>query len=76
MDIWLLLCMMFVAFATFEYALLLAIRFGKGRMLNAEEIAFEDKEDKCNKVDTTSLRLFIGTYILTVVAYFSVVTQM
>ena len=29
MDTWLLLCMGFVALALFEYAVLLAIRFGK-----------------------------------------------
>ena len=29
LDIWLLLCMLFVAMATFEYATLLGIKFGK-----------------------------------------------
>ena len=66
---------MFVAFAVFEYAVLLSIQFGKGRMVNVEESATEDKKDKCNKVDTISLRLFIGIYILTVAAYFLFVTH-
>ena len=29
MNVWLLVCMMFVTLVTFEYAILLAIRFGK-----------------------------------------------
>ena len=37
MDIWLLKCMMFVALATFEYAVLLGIRFGKHEHLSLME---------------------------------------
>ena len=76
MDIWLLLCMMCVALATFEYAVMLAIRFGKGKKINPEGGAIGKKEEKCNKVDRISLRLFLGIYILTVGSYFySVATQ-
>ena len=47
MDIWLLLSMMFVASAIFEYAVLLAIRFGKNWKINEEKNAQKKKEQKC-----------------------------
>ena len=75
MDIWLLLCTMFVALATFEYAVLLGIRFGKGRTMPMIGGGAEDKEMKCNQVDRISLIMFIGIFILVVVAYFIVVNQ-
>ena len=69
MDVWLLLCILFVALATFEYAILLSIRFGKGKKRN-EKGSREDKQEKCYKVDKMSLRMFVGIYILTVATYF------
>ena len=72
MDIWLLLSMMFVASAIFEYAVLLAIRFGKNWKINEEKNAQKKKEHKCYKVDRISLKMFIGTYIFAVVTYFFV----
>ena len=75
MDIWLLLSMMFVALAIFEYAVLLAIRFGKGRKKNTEEGRASNKEKLCSKMDRTSLKMFLGTYILTVVTYILVVAH-
>ena len=72
MDIWLLLSMMFVAFAIFEYAVLLSIRFGKSRKIN-EERGTSGKD--CNKVDRMALKMFLGTYILAVVTYFFVFTN-
>ena len=36
MDAWLLMCMLFVALATFEYAILLAMRFGN-HLISASE---------------------------------------
>ena len=71
MDIWLLLCMLFVTLATFEYALLIAIRFNKGRkIVDRMWDATESKVEKCNKIDRVSLIVFVGTYIGTVLMYF------
>ena len=75
MDIWLLLSMIFVALAIFEYAVMLAIRFGKGGKINAGQGGGKDKDKLCCKVDRISLKMFLGTYILMVVIYFYVVTQ-
>ena len=75
MDIWLLLCMLFVALATFEYAVMLAIRFGKAKKIHAKMGTKENKEEKCNKMDRISLGIFMGMYILTVGSYFYTVTS-
>ena len=72
MDIWLLLSMMFVASAIFEYAVLLAIRFGNNWKINEQKNAQKKKEQKCYKVDRISLKMFIGTYIFAAVTYFFV----
>ena len=72
MDIWLLLCMLFVALVTFEYAILLSILFGKGKKINMKG-SIENKQGKCNKVDKMSLIMFVGIYILTVGTYFYLV---
>ena len=37
MDTWLLLCMLFVAMATFEYAILLGITFGRQNRVNVTQ---------------------------------------
>ena len=76
MDIWLLLCMIFVASAIFEYATLLAIRYDKGRKINGWLEVSEDKQDKCNKIDKLSLTVFLCIYVHVVAAYFLFVTQM
>ena len=75
MDIWLLKCMMFVALATFEYAVLLGIRFGKHEHLSLMGNDTNYKARKCNRADKTCLLLFLGLYSLAVVAYFEVVSQ-
>ena len=72
MDIWLLLSMMFVASAIFEYAVLLAINFGKNGKISGENNAQKNEEQKCCKVDRISLKMFIGTYIFAAVTYFFV----
>ena len=63
MNVWLLVCMMFVTLVTFEYAILLAIRFGKGNKIIV-------KGRKCSQIDKISLRISVGLYVLTVGAYF------
>ena len=70
MDIWLLLCMLFVAFAIFEYAVMLAIRFGKQKRNLIEKGDEETQEELCNKVDRISLWLFMGIYVFSVGSYF------
>ena len=73
MDIWLLLCMVYVTLATFQYALLIAIRFNKGRKIREVDRMWDatnDKVEKCNKIDRVSLILFVGSYLVTVVMYF------
>ena len=63
--------MLFVTLATFEYALLIAIRFNKGRkIVDRMWDATENKVEKCNKIDRVSLIVFVGTYLVTVVVYF------
>ena len=54
---------MFVALATLEYAVLLGIRFGKGRSVPMIGDGAENKENKCNQVDRVSLILFMGIYL-------------
>ena len=73
MDIWLLICLLFVALVTLEYAILLAVRFGNGRRINKKRNAKENKGNECNKMDGISLRLFMGIYVLTVGSYYYVV---
>ena len=75
MDTWLLISMIFVAMATFEYAVLLALRFGRGKKINPMGDEFENKEERCYRVDRISFILFMVVYILIVVVYFIVVTQ-
>ena len=73
MDIWLLICLLFVALVMLEYAILLAVRFGKGRKIHVKKVAKENKENECNTMDRISLRLFMGIYVLTVGSYFYVI---
>ena len=76
MDLWLLLSMMFVALAIFEYAILLGIRFGNGKKIQVKRGTKENKEMAllCKCVDSLSLRMFMGIYILVVGSYFLIVT--
>ena len=67
--------MMFVALAAFEYTIMLAIRFGKGKKMHAEGDRVANKEKKCNKMDRISLRMFLGIYILAVGSYFYTVAS-
>ena len=64
MDIWMLICVLFVATATLEYASLLAIKFViKG--MNQQKV-----EIRCCKIDRYAMLIFIGAYALTFGAYF------
>ena len=72
MDIWMLICMAFVASAQFEYALQLNIRFGKVNGISniGEKQRMAKAEAKCRKVDRYAIRVFAVVHVLTVVAYF------
>ena len=76
LDIWLLLSMIFVALATFEYAVLLAIKFRKQSEGTKKEVDNRRRMEKCRKIDRYALRAFIVVYGVAVLAYFySVITN-
>ena len=68
MDVWVLICMVFVASAQFEYAVQLKIRFGReSKVSTAGE---NQRGAKCSRIDRYSMRIFCGLYILTIAAYY------
>ena len=64
MNIWMLTCMLFVALATFEYAILLATRFGTDCKINASKKTNDEfkTKRKCMKIDRLSLKIFFLVY--------------
>ena len=77
LDIWILICMIFVAAAKFEYAVQLKIRYGNMSKIGTR-IGKEGKtraEEKCRKIDGYALKIFLVVYILTVGAYFYKMTM-
>ena len=72
MNIWMLTCMLFVALATFEYAILLATRFGTDCKINASKKTNDEfkTKRKCMKIDRISLKIFFLVYLLVVCTYF------
>ena len=72
MDIWMLICMLFVASAQFEYAIQLKNRFGITRKIsiNTKEENKTRAEEKSRKMDCIALNIFMVVYIMTVGAYF------
>ena len=71
LDIWLLLSMIFVALATFEYAILLKIHFGKDNGKFKKEVNSRRRDEKCSKMDHYSLISFLIVYGITVFTYFT-----
>lgn len=73
LDIWILLSMIFVALATFEYAILLKIKFGKENGKNAPKREFDSKkrDEKCRRMDHYALISFLVAYGITVFTYFT-----
>lgn len=65
MDLWLLICMVFVAFALFEYAILLKIRFKKAEMSKQEGML----KCQCQNVDSKASVLFPIAFALFNLAY-------
>ena len=72
MDFWFLLCMMFVALAMFEYAILLAIKYGKQnkKFVDNRQVSDEWAVIKCHKIDFYALRIFTVVYALAGGTYF------
>lgn len=65
-------CIIFVASALFEYAVLVTIRFGKQNKVNDSMIGLDDEEEaigKCRKIDLYALRVFIILYALVICGY-------
>ena len=73
LDIWLLLCMLFVAAATFEYAMLLIIRYGKPLNERKTGDMYDKMDATIEKVDRYALRVFMAIYVLTDAVYFYIV---
>ena len=72
MDVWMLLCILFVASALFEYAILLAIRFGKQNKIGDKFLGTKDEAtaiQKCRRLDLYALRVFVGLFAIKVCAY-------
>ena len=66
------LCVMFLILAIFEYALLLGVRFGKQFKINADKKGGKNikAERLCLIVDRYALRVFVSLQLLTVGTYF------
>ena len=68
MDVWVLICMVFVASAQFEYAVQLKIRFGgENKVGTADQ---NQRGAKCSRIDRYSMTIFSGLYVLTIAAYY------
>lgn len=68
--------MIFVAFALFEYAILLTIRFGKQNKVHGSMIGIKDETTvvgKCRKIDLYAMRVFMVLHAVVIVAYISIV---
>ena len=68
--------MLFVAMAMLEYAILLAIKFGKQNRITADNNSGEEKkkQEKCRMIDLYALRAFLGAHAMTICTYFSYYT--
>ena len=77
MDIWQLLCMIFVALALFEYAFQLAIRYREKTKRSKKHFEEHEKDSnqRCLLIDRWALRIFAGLYVLVVGTYFYIVCQ-
>ena len=77
MDIWMFICMIFVGLAKFEFAMQLKIRFGAISKIHAEDDAERNTkaEEKCQKIDSFALKIFLVLYVLTVGFYYSCVRR-
>ena len=72
MDIWMFICMIFVALTKFEYAMQLKIRFGTVSKIStpADKRSMTKTVENSRKIDRIALIIFFVVYIMTVVGYF------
>ena len=74
MDAWLLMCMLTVGLAIFEYGICLATLFGKQRKnkINTkdQETAAAALKLRCHKIDCYALRFFVVVFNMSVGTYF------
>ena len=76
MDLWLLLCMLCVGTAIFEYGVLLAIRFGRGNKVNqGKKNDQKSTGERCNRIDRYALGVFMTVFALKVGAYTYVINS-
>ena len=77
LDIWLLLCIIFVALALFEYGILLALRFGKQHTKILDNMIGNYSEPnavaKCRKIDRYALKIFMTAHVMIVCTYIGIV---
>ena len=69
-------CIVFVASALFEYAVLVTIRFGKQNKVNDSMIGIDDETEavgRCRKIDLYALRAFIILYALFISGYICII---
>ena len=68
--------MLFVAMAMLEYAILLAIKFGKQNRITTDNSLGDEKkkQEKCRMIDLYALRAFLGAHAMTICTYFSYYT--
>ena len=73
MDAWLLICIITVGLAIFEYAICLATLFGKLRMkkITAKEKG-ADAAQWCIKIDRFALWSFVVAYNISVATYYCI----
>ena len=67
-----LACMFMVAMALFEYAILLAIRFGKLKKVNVSRMGENDAllEERCRRIDRHAFRMFLAISAIKMGIYF------
>ena len=71
MDTWMLICMIFVGLAKFEYAMQLKIQFGDSSKIR-DASAKENKikpEKRCQRIDRYSFVTFLLAYMLIIGVY-------
>ena len=72
MDIWMFICMIFVALAKIEYAVQLKVKFGEATKIgNVDTKELKRKSEKrYQQIDRYALVTFLVAYIMTVGFYF------
>ena len=72
-----LTCIIFVASALFEDAILVTIRVGKQNKVHGSTIGIDDEATvvgRCRKIDLYAMRVFLVLHAAVICAYFSFIT--